>query len=115
MLQEKYSNIITEFLRTHPLLSINAIEIELNLPQSTIAQSIKGPRFLPVKHIYSLICLLAQYGLKIDGYTISYDPSDDTISGRKFVENIKTIEEDGSFTYVIKEYRFIAADFHDLL
>lgn len=116
-IQEKYSNVITEFLRTHPAISSNRIEEELNLPQSTIGQALNGGRLIPVKHIFPLLCYLARYGLELDGYQLNYDPADGLLTGRKWVENKEVIEVEGgsSFEYIVKEYRFLASDYFDLL
>lgn len=113
-MQKKYSNIITDFLSTHPAISMNRVEEDLGVPQSTLFKA-KGDRLIPTKHIYPLLCYLAGYGLKIDGYDLSYDPADDTLTGRRWVDNVDTIEEDGGFVYVVKEYRLLAAGYFDLL
>ena len=114
-MQKKYSDIIVEFLKSHPLISSKALEEALSIPQSTIGQALSGARLIPEKHIYYIICHLANYGLQIDGYTLTYDPSDNVLTGRKWVENMKTVKDGGGFAYVVKEYRMLAADYTDLL
>lgn len=112
-MQKKYSEIITAFLKSHPLISVKGLEEALNIPQSTIGQ-MKTGRLIPEKHIFGLICHLANYGMEIDGYTLSYDPADGVLTGRKWAENIETIEENGAFTYIVKECRMLADSYFDL-
>lgn len=117
-MQEKYTKIILDFLNSHSLISVKGIEETLNIPQSTIGQATNG-RLIPEKHIYPLICFLADYGLKIDGYDLIYDAVDDTLTGRKWIENLETIEieENGAsqFEYIIKEDRILITDYFDLI
>jgi predicted transcriptional regulator len=113
-MQEKYSNIITEFLKSRYLISVNALEHALNIPQSTIGKALQGERLIPEKHIFPIICFLAEYGLKIDGYDLSYDESNGTLFGRTWVETVSTEEEGDGFVYLIKEYRFTAGNYFDL-
>jgi predicted transcriptional regulator len=40
-MQEKYSNIITEFLKSHSLISVKALEEALKIPQSTIWKAVQ--------------------------------------------------------------------------
>lgn len=119
MKQEKYTKIITDFLRSHPVISVLGVEKELNLPSSTIRSPMAGLREIPTKHIFPIIGFLANYGLQIEGYNLKYDPEDGTLSARKWVENMEVIEvesETGShFEYIVKEYRWIASDYFDLL
>ncbi|HRQ17686.1 MAG TPA: hypothetical protein PL085_11460 [Agriterribacter sp.] len=96
-------------------ISARAIETELKLPDSTIRKALTGAREIPAKHIFPIICLLAGYGLKIDGYTLTFDQADGPLTGRKWVENIKTKKEGTGFVYIVKEYRFFASSFFDLL
>ena len=115
-MQEKYSDMICDFLRSHNLISVNALEEKLNIPQSTIGKAMNENRLIPTKHIFPIICELSRYGFEIDGYSLSLDEATGVLFGRKFVENIETIEEpQGSFEYIIKEYRNIYSDFFDLL
>jgi hypothetical protein len=113
-MQEKYSNIITDFLKSHSLISVKALEEALKIPQSTIWKAVQGERLIPEKHIFPLICFLADYGLRIDGHTLEYDHSDGTIIGRKAIE-VETQEDGDGFIYLVKEYRFIVSDYFDLL
>lgn len=53
---------IIDWLRDHPLLSLNAIEKQLDLPQGTLSKALKGSRDLPVKHQSPLAELLKSYG-----------------------------------------------------
>lgn len=114
-MQEKYSNIITEFLKSHSLISVNKIEEKLKIPPGTVAQAMAGNRFIPEKHIFPIIAHLADYGIKLEGYEVEYDPVGNLITGRKWIENIKTIEKDGGFEYIVKEYRFLASGYFDLM
>jgi hypothetical protein len=115
MKQEKYSNIITDFLKSHSLISVKALEEALKIPQSTIWKAVQGERLIPEKHIFPLICFLANYGLKIDGYDLSYDDSDGILFGRQSIETVDDEEIDNTFVYTNKEYRFLAVDYFDLL
>lgn len=113
-MQEKYSKIITDFLLNRPAISVNYLEKELNLPQSTIGQALNGNRLIPEKHIFPILCFLVSYGLQVDGYNLSFDSESCTISGRKWAENIDTIEEGSGFAYIVKEYRILFSDYSDL-
>lgn len=113
-MQEIYSNIITNFLRSHPAIAPTTLENELSLPNSTIRQALAGAQLIPKKHLFNIICHLADYGLKIDGYILSYNPADGILSGRKWVENIEIIEEGDGFAYIVKEYRIMANDISEL-
>lgn len=84
------------------------------MPQSTIGQALSGKRNIPEKYIFELLCELAQYGLKIDGYMLSYDAPIQVLFGRKFLENIETIEVNGHLEYVLKESRTIWTSYFDL-
>jgi transcriptional antiterminator len=109
---------VCDFLKSHKLISVNKLEKKLNLPQSTIAQALNSTtRFIPSKHLYSIIFELVQYGLKIDGYEWEIDDNLNVpnIYGRKFVELVDTIEDENSFVYVVKEYRTLASDLSDLI
>lgn len=114
-MQEKYSNIIVEFLKAHPLIPTQSLEQALGIPDTTISKAVHGDRLIPTKHIFPILCFLAEYGIEIDGYALSYDDQIDSLFGRKFIENVKTIEKDGVFTYIVKESRTIFTDFFDLL
>lgn len=113
-MQKKYSDIIIKFLKSHPLISAKGLEEVLEMPQSTIGQALSGVRLIPVKHIYNIVCYLAAYGLEIDGYLLTYNQEDNTITGRKWVKNMKNIKEGAGFAYVVKEYRILATDYFDL-
>lgn len=117
-MQEKYSNIITDFLREHVLISVKGLEENLSLPDGTIRQALVGGRLIPEKHIYRILCELAKYGLEIQGYRLTYDPVDNSLSAAKWVKNVKTIEKkskDGNyFEYIVKEARWMANDYFDL-
>lgn len=114
-MQEKYSNLICDYLRSRPAIAATTIEKKLGLPDSTIRQALAGAQLIPEKHIFPIVCYLSGYGLTIDGYTLSYDPADDTLSGRKWVENVGTEEDGDGFVYIVKEYRFFASSYSDLL
>jgi hypothetical protein len=114
-MQEKYTNIIREYFRSHPAVAPTIVEKELGLPNGTIRQALATGRLIPAKHIYSIVCYLADYGLQIDGYSLIHDEVDDTLSGRKWIRNVKTSEKKtGEFVYTIEEYRLFAANFFDL-
>lgn len=113
--QKKYTDLITEFLVSHPAISIQILEKELGLPSTTIAQAKQG-RNIPAKHIYPIICHLVGYGLKIDGFTLSYDPSDKTISGRKWLRNVRSREaKHGYFIYTVEEEMVLFTAYDDLV
>lgn len=114
-MQEKYSNIIIDFLKSHPRISVLGLEKELKLPSGTLQHPKAGLRKIPEKHIYPIVCHLADYGLKIDGYTLTHDSSDDTLTGRKWLEDVKTIELHRTFIYVVKECRMFAGGYFDLM
>lgn len=110
MKQEKYSLIICEFLNERDLISVNALEKKLALPQSTFGQALSGKRLIPEKHIWNIICELANYGLKIDGYSLEYDSDGGSLFFRKTV-SVKTRKKD----YLVTELRWIAGSYFDLM
>lgn len=112
--QVDYTKHICEFLLNHILISVNGLEQLLQLPATTISQAMNGSRSIPEKHIFKIVCELANYGFEIDGYILRYDASDNSLSGRKWVKNIKTVKEGDGFAYIVKEYRWIAGDYSDL-
>ncbi len=114
-MQEKLNELLLAFFKSHPAIAPTTVEKELDLPSTTIRQALAGAQLIPVKHLYPIICYLAGYGLQIDGYSLSYDAADNTLSGRKWVENMETVEEDGGFAYIVKEHRFNANDVFDIL
>jgi hypothetical protein len=113
-MQEKYSTIICDFLKSHPLISVNGLEETLNIPQSTVWKAVKNAREIPTKHIFTIICHLAGYGLQIDGFGLTYDQNDGILFARKAFE-VKTKKDGEGFFYIVKEHRFIAGSFFDLL
>lgn len=56
---------VLKFLRTHELISLNALEKKLGIPQSTLYKAIHDIRDLPAKHIPQLKAELKAYGLKM--------------------------------------------------
>lgn len=113
-MQERYSTIITDFLKSHPLIGLRPLENILHIPTGTIRQAASGDRQIPEKHIYPIICHLADYGLKIDDHSLTYDPADGMLSGRRWLENVIDEEVNGSFRYIIKESRWFATNYFDL-
>lgn len=114
-LQEKYSNLICDFLKSHSFISVHALEKECNIPQGTINQATNQSRQIPAKHIYNILCELVDYGLKINDYTMKFDPEDGNLYGRKWVENVGTEEEGQGFVYIVKEHRVVFTNFADLI
>lgn len=108
---------VCDFLKTHDLISTNGLEKKLNLPQSTIGQSLNGSRDIPRKHLFEIIRELIQYGLKIDGFDWILDDEQHVpnIYGRRFISLEETIEEGNSIIYLVKEDRTLASDLSDLL
>lgn len=107
--QQKYSDIITEFLKSHPLISLNALEKALEIPQSTLHKAINAARLIPSKHIFPLLCELALYGLEIDGFRLTVDESNN-IFARKDVETVDSADD----YYLSKQYRWFAGSYSDL-
>lgn len=107
-----YSDQIISFLESHPAISVNRVEKDLKIPRSTLVLNRAKERGIPKKHIFPLICYLADYGLKINGYTLTYDKAIDSIFGRKFVSVEDFNEEENSYT--VKEYRMLATSYFDL-
>ena len=107
--QQKYTNVITEFLKSHPLISLNALEKTLDIPQSTLHKAVNSARLIPSKHIFPLLCELAGYGLEIDGFRLSVDESNN-IFARKDVETVDSTDD----YYLSKQYRWFAGSYLDL-
>ncbi len=64
------SDALIEYLKTHPLISLNALEKKLNIPQSTLSKAVKGhkSRSIPVGYWYALSLELRDYGYHIENY-----------------------------------------------
>lgn len=54
---------IVEWLKDHPLISLNALEKECGLPQSALSKAINGHQKLSEKHHETLYVALQKYGL----------------------------------------------------
>lgn len=119
-MNKEYSNLIADFLISHPLISAQGLEKTLGLPNSAIRHALfsrhsgKKQKFIPTKHIWPIVCHLADYGLEINGYQLKYDPADGLLSGRKTVKTEHIVEQGKGFIYIIQEYRIIAASYPDL-
>lgn len=109
---------IADFLKTHPLLSLNALEKELSIPQGSLSRAIVNETVIPPKHHWGLIKALASYGFKYDGFSLEVDEVGN-IFGYKRGSLVRTKEiknKDGSISisYVVEESRFLACDYFDL-
>lgn len=64
------SDALIEFLKTHPLISLNALEKKLNIPQSTLSKAVKGhkSRSIPIGYWYKFSLELRDYGYHIENY-----------------------------------------------
>ena len=62
------SNALIEYFKTHPLISLNALEEKLNIPQSTLSKAVKGHRPIPIVYWYKLSLELRDYGYHIENY-----------------------------------------------
>ncbi len=112
--QERITAQIVEFLKSRPLISIKGLEEKVGMPPTTIAKAVENTRFIPEKHLFSVIWELSYYGFQLDGSRIEADEETGTLFFLKFVENIETIEDDNSFAYIVKEYRYMATNYTDL-
>lgn len=61
-MKKSKSQSIIEFLQSHPLISVNALEKMCNIPQSTINKAFSGSREIPDVHINNLEAILKKYG-----------------------------------------------------
>lgn len=113
-LQEELTNIIVAYITSHPLINVNALEKALALPQATIGKALNGSRNISQKHLFPIICYLSSYGLKLFDFTLSYNPNDHLLSGRKTIDTLELIEEKLVFTYIVKEDRFSVSNILDL-
>ena len=57
------NEIIIEFLKERPALSLNQLEKEAELPQSLLSKVMKGKRVLNENHLKRLVPVLQKYGL----------------------------------------------------
>jgi hypothetical protein len=57
------SKIIIIFLTSHPIVSLNALELKLNIPKGTLRHAIKGRREIPEKFVEPLMNELEGYGM----------------------------------------------------
>lgn len=55
---------LRDWFKSHPLLSINALEKEANLPKHTVYHFIHDRRGFPEKHYEKLIPILSEYGFE---------------------------------------------------
>lgn len=58
------TNKIVNFLRTRPLISVNALEKQCDLSQGTISKAVAGLRSIPEHHFEIIEFALKKYGLK---------------------------------------------------
>ena len=65
-IQKLYTDHILSFLESHSLISVNLLEQELGIPQSTIGKAKSGDRLIPMKHIEQLMTELSKYGIVDD-------------------------------------------------
>lgn len=65
MQKDNGTKAIINFLKLHPAISVNALEIACYLPKTTIAQAMLGNRLIPAKHMNKLILVLIEYGFKV--------------------------------------------------
>jgi hypothetical protein len=116
-IQKEISNQLCDFLKSHSLISVNALEEKLKIPQSTIGQALNGKRLIPMHFLYPIILELVPYGFKPNGYDATVDEATNHIFMRMWVRNIETIEmEEGTstgFSYIIEEYRTFATNITD--
>lgn len=92
-IQKLYTDHILSFLESHSLISVNLLEQELALPQSTIGKAKSGDRLIPEKHIFDMLCFLSDYGIKdIHGHTLVHDKPTNTLFGYKRTAETKTFE-----------------------
>lgn len=74
MKQKKYTRIVVDFLKSHPLISVNALEKLLDLPFTSVHQAVSGKRLIPKSHIFKILVELANYGLTLEeGKYLSYN------------------------------------------
>lgn len=66
LINESYA--FVEYFKTHPLISLNALEKKLNIPQSTLSKAVKGHRPIPIGYWYKLSLELRDYGYHIENY-----------------------------------------------
>lgn len=62
------SSALIQFLKKHELISLNALESKLNIPQSTLYKAVKGHRTIPIGYWYKLSLELRSYGYHIEDY-----------------------------------------------
>lgn len=116
--KKRYSELICNFLKTHDCISISTLEQKCEMPPTTLQKAMSGDRLIPEKFLYTLVYVLANYGLELDYDWKITCVEHGNIFMRKFVRNVKTKEikePDGShFVYVLEEYRSMVEDFHEL-
>lgn len=56
------SDKITAFLKTHDLISLNALEKRCSIPQGTLSKAVTGVRNISENHIQKLSVELKKYG-----------------------------------------------------
>lgn len=66
MKQKIYTRIIVDFLRSHPLINVNALEKLLELPFTSVHQAVTGKRSIPKGHIFKILAELSKYGLTLE-------------------------------------------------
>jgi len=109
-----HSKRLCDFLKSHPFISLNALEKELKMPQGTLWKAMNDKRNIPVRYIFPMIYILADYGLTWNGYTLTQDPETYNVLAHMRDSLIDVREDDSSFEYIVKEFRYIISDYSDL-
>lgn len=115
--ETQLSTQIIEFLKNHPLISLNKLEKKIKMrSQGTLSRCISTSKPIPSIYIFPLIYELGNYGIKIDGYDISPDSDTPHIFLKKEIGLAECVEEEeGYFIYIQKQNRSIACDLSDLI
>ncbi|MBA4852082.1 hypothetical protein [Emticicia sp. BO119] len=119
---KKYSKEIITFLKSHPFISVNAIERALDLPFTTLSKAMTGQRDISEKHLWNIILALSSYGLTIKGYSCKVTESGNLKLWKKWRDGGKTehvfrgngADQIYKISYDLEEYRHTATSLADL-
>ncbi|MDA3614746.1 hypothetical protein [Polluticaenibacter yanchengensis] len=102
-----YSYAITTFIKNNNF-SATGIEGSLGLPKYSISKCLSTADMIGSKHIFKIVCHLANLGLEVDNCRLEFD-------GKNLIfKKIKSMVKTGENEFTIVESHFKAKDYEDL-
>jgi len=97
---------ITDFLLSHPLISISPLERAAGCPPLTIQAVLAGNKpAIPEKWAWQIIVVLCEYGFAVQGWRFTYDVDTDCFFVEKAIDRPPIITEHKDKTGIWLEYQ----------